>query len=145
MVMAPTADRITLTGLRVRGRHGVFPAERELGQEFVIDASVWLDTRPAAAGDALEHSVHYGDLALRLAAIVSGEPVLLIETLADRLVAACLREEIVTRAEVTVHKPAAPIPLPFADVSITVARDRPSPGPGPGPGPSPGPGPGGRE
>jgi dihydroneopterin aldolase len=122
--MATPADRLTLTGLRVHGRHGVFPAERELGQEFVIDASLWLDTRPAAAGDVLEASVHYGELAEKLAAIVAGEPVLLIETLADRLVRACLSNPLVDRAEVTVHKPAAPISLPFSDVSITVARDR---------------------
>jgi dihydroneopterin aldolase len=127
------ADRITLTGLRVRGRHGVFPAERELGQEFVIDASVWLDTRPAAAGDALEKSVDYGELAQRLAAIVGGEPFLLIETLAEALATACLSHPLVARTEVTVHKPAAPIPLPFTDVSITVVRDRPAPDAEPGP------------
>ena len=34
----PMTGRITLTGLRVRGRHGVFDFEREQGQDFVIDA-----------------------------------------------------------------------------------------------------------
>ena len=123
------ADRITLTGLRVWGHHGVFPAERELGQEFVIDATVWLDTAPAAAGDDLTASVHYGELAERLAELVAGEPVLLIETLADRLAGACLAHPLVARAEVTVHKPAAPIPLPFTDVAVTVVRDAPAGGP----------------
>ncbi|HEY8590998.1 MAG TPA: dihydroneopterin aldolase, partial [Naasia sp.] len=36
-------DRIRLTGLRVHGRHGVFPAERELGQVFVVDLELVLD------------------------------------------------------------------------------------------------------
>ena len=115
-------DRITLSGLRVRGRHGVLPAERELGQEFVIDATLWLNTDRAAARDDVTETVHYGELAETLAAIVAGEPVNLIETLAHRLVQACLADPRVTRAEVTVHKPAAPIPLPFGDVAVTVAR-----------------------
>ncbi|ONH58524.1 2-amino-4-hydroxy-6-hydroxymethyldihydropteridine pyrophosphokinase [Frankia sp. CcI49] len=117
-------DRITLAGLRVHGRHGVLPAERELGQFFVIDATLWLDTGPAAATDDLSLTVHYGELAEALAGIVAGEPVDLLETLAHRLVQACLAQPLVSAAEVTVHKPAAPISVPFADVAVTVARSR---------------------
>lgn len=115
---------IRLTGLRVRGRHGVLPAERELGQEFVVDATLWLDLRPAAASDDVAATVHYGQLAEALAGIVAGEPVALIETLADRLAATCLADPRVSRAQVTVHKPAAPIPLVFDDVAVTVTRAR---------------------
>jgi 7,8-dihydroneopterin aldolase/epimerase/oxygenase len=120
----PARDAIRLTGLRVRGWHGVAPAERELGQEFVVDAALWLDVGPAAASDDVTATVHYGELAEALAAIVGGEPVDLLETLAERLAAACLADSRVARAEVTVHKPAAPIPLVFGDVSVTVTRDR---------------------
>ena len=38
-------DRITLSGLRVRGYHGVLPEERRDGQDFVVDAVLSLDTR----------------------------------------------------------------------------------------------------
>ncbi|MGN6125150.1 MAG: dihydroneopterin aldolase, partial [Humibacter sp.] len=55
-----TGDRITLTGLRVRANHGVFDFERENGQDFVIDVTAWLDLGPAASGDALIATVHYG-------------------------------------------------------------------------------------
>ena len=37
-------DKITISGLRVRGRHGVFEYERVAGQEFLVDAVLWLDT-----------------------------------------------------------------------------------------------------
>ncbi|MFI6392456.1 dihydroneopterin aldolase [Nonomuraea sp. NPDC050547] len=120
-----TADRITLKGLRARGRHGVLPAERELGQEFVVDATLFLDTAPAAAGDDLTLTVHYGELAEALVKVVEGEPVELIETLAQRLADVCLASALVERAEVSVHKPAAPIPLPFDDVVVTIERSRP--------------------
>lgn len=119
-----SGDNISLVGLRARGRHGCLPAERELGQEFVIDATLTLDTAPAAAGDDLTKTVDYGALAVRLAGIVEGEPVNLIETLAQRLADACLADELVEEVEVRVHKPAAPIPLPFDDVVVTVRRRR---------------------
>lgn len=118
-------DRIEVRGLRVRGRHGVLDAERRDGQEFLIDAVLAVDTRPAAASDDLSLTVDYGGLSERLAAIVAGEPVNLIETLAERLAQACLAEPAVRQAEITVHKPNAPITLPFADVLVTICRERP--------------------
>ena len=83
-------DRITLRGLRARGHHGVFDFERREGQDFVVDAVLYLDTAPAAASDDVEDTVHYGLLADRLVAIVTGDPVDLIETLAERLAAECM-------------------------------------------------------
>jgi dihydroneopterin aldolase len=119
-----SADTVRLVGLRARGRHGCLPAERDLGQEFVVDVTLFLDTVPAAVRDDLGKTVDYGELAVRLAGIVEGEPVNLIETLAHRLAAACLADEIVEEVEVAVHKPAAPIPVPFGDVVVTVRRRR---------------------
>lgn len=117
-------DRIVLSGLRARGRHGCLPAERELGQEFIVDVSLGLDTRSAAATDDLTRTVDYGGLAGRLVAIVEGEPVKLIETLAENLAEACLTGTAADEVEVTVHKPGAPIPHPFADVAVTIHRSR---------------------
>jgi 7,8-dihydroneopterin aldolase/epimerase/oxygenase len=118
------SDRIALTGLTVRGRHGVFAVEREQGQDFRIDVVLELDLAPAAASDQVTDTVHYGELADALVAVVAGEPVNLIETLAQRLVDVCLRDAQVAAATVTVHKPQAPIPHAFADVSVTLRRSR---------------------
>ena len=120
-----TGDRISLLGLRAFGRHGVLDHERRDGQEFMVDAVLWLDTRPAAAADDLSLTVDYAAVASRLSAIVSGEPVALIETLADRLAAACLSaHEAVREVEITVHKPHAPLVQSFGDVTLTIRRSR---------------------
>ena len=121
-------DTIRLQGLRVRGRHGVLPAEQELGQLFVVDLTLGLDLSAAAASDDVRDTVHYGELAERVAGIVAGEPVQLLERLAARIAAAVLEDRRVDTVEVTVHKPAAPIPVAFDDVSVTLRRDRPEPG-----------------
>jgi 7,8-dihydroneopterin aldolase/epimerase/oxygenase len=118
------ADRIQLTGLRVRGRHGVYDFERRDGQDFLVDATLWLDSRPAAASDDVVDTVDYGVLVERIAALVGGEPVNLIETLAARLAELCMTDERVVAAEVTVHKPQAPIAREFTDVAVTARRSR---------------------
>jgi len=121
------ADRIILTGLRVRGHHGVFDFERADGQDFVVDVELEFDTAPAAASDELADTVHYGELAEALAAVIAGEPVNLLETLADRLCRVCLSDVRVAAAAVTVHKPQAPIALSFTDVAVTIRRVRGEP------------------
>ncbi|MER7791714.1 dihydroneopterin aldolase [Streptomyces sp. NPDC097640] len=118
-------DRVALRGLKARGHHGVFPHEREEGQTFVVDLVLGLDTRPAAATDDLTRTVHYGEVAEEVVAVVEGEPVALIETLADRIAERCLKHELVQEVEVVVHKPEAPITVPFDDVTITITRSRP--------------------
>jgi 7,8-dihydroneopterin aldolase/epimerase/oxygenase len=117
-------DRISLLGLRAFGRHGVLEHERAVGQEFVIDAVLGVDTRPAAATDDLALTADYGALATRLAAIVTGPPVDLIETLAQRLATACLDDPAVAEVQITVHKPHAPVAQHVADVSVTICRSR---------------------
>jgi len=117
-------DRVALRGLRARGHHGVFPKEREEGQTFVVDLVLGLDTRPAAAADDLAKTVHYGIVAEEVVAVVQGEPVDLIETLAERIAQTCLKHDAVEEVEVCVHKPDAPITVPFDDVTITITRSR---------------------
>ena len=113
---------IRVTGLRVRGHHGVLPSERRDGQVFVVD--VVLDADVSETSDDLRDTVDYGALSERLAAVVAGEPVDLIETLAARLAAVCLADERVRSAEVTVHKPEVPLPVTAAEVSVTLVRGR---------------------
>jgi dihydroneopterin aldolase len=117
-------DRIELRGLTVRGNHGVFDFERREGQDFIVDAVLELDTRPAAKSDDVTDTVHYGELAEALAAVVTGPAVNLLETLVASLVDVCLTDRRVSAATVTVHKPQAPIALTFSDVSVTVRRER---------------------
>ena len=117
-------DRVALRGLRARGHHGVFPKEREEGQTFIVDLTLGLDIRPSAADDDLTKTVHYGIVAEEVVAVVQGEPVNLIETLAELIARTCLKHDGVQEVEVCVHKPDAPITVPFDDVTVTITRSR---------------------
>jgi dihydroneopterin aldolase len=116
------ADRITLTGLRVFGYHGVFGHEKRDGQDFVVDVTLWLDLSDAVVTDDLKTTVHYGELAQLAAEIVAGPPRDLIESVAGEIADTVMRTYSPHAVEVTVHKPSAPIPLDFADVAVTIRR-----------------------
>jgi 7,8-dihydroneopterin aldolase/epimerase/oxygenase len=118
----PGCDEITLTGVRATGYHGVYEQERREGQEFIVDATLFLDTARAGMTDEVTDTVHYGEVAERIVGIVTGEPVNLLERLAQLLADALLSEPLVHRVRVTVHKPHAPITVPFTDVSVTIER-----------------------
>ena len=118
------ADRIALTGLKVRGNHGVFDHEKRDGQDFLVDITVWLDLSDAAADDDLNKTLHYGEMAQRAADIVAGPPRDLIETVAAEIADDIMTDSRAYATEVTIHKPQAPIPLNFGDVAVTIRRSR---------------------
>ncbi len=124
--MTTPLDEIRLTGLRATAHHGVFEHERREGQLFVVDLIVRLPLAPAAAGDDLAATVHYGELAEAVVAAVESDPVDLIETVAERVAAVALGFPAAHEVVVTVHKPNAPITVPFDDVSVTITRRRAS-------------------
>ncbi|HET7530560.1 MAG TPA: dihydroneopterin aldolase [Mycobacteriales bacterium] len=115
-------DRIELVGLRARGFHGVLPHERRDGQDFVVDVALDVDTASAAASDDLADTVDYGALSVDIAGVVTGEPVALIETLAQRIADVCLRDGRVRSVDVVVHKPSAPVTVPVEDVVVRIHR-----------------------
>ena len=128
-------DRIALTGLKVRGNHGVFDHEKRDGQDFTCDVTLWLDFGAAAASDDLADTVDYGAVAQIAHDVIAGPARDLIETVAveiaekllaadDTAAAAASRPPLLHAVEVTIHKPQAPIPLEFGDVAVTARRSR---------------------
>lgn len=119
----PTPDRVRLSGMRFRATHGVYDFERVEPQDFVIDVDCELE-RPAESDD-LASTVDYAELSRAIAADVTGRPVNLIETLAERIAATCLRRPQLQAVQVTVHKPGARMPVELTDIAVTITRRRP--------------------
>ena len=118
-------DKITLTGVRAHGYHGVLDFEKRDGQEFIVDAVLHGDFTAAAASDDLSLTTNYAEVAQLIHDRITGEGFDLIETLAVRIAEEILGSQpLVAAVEVTVHKPHAPIQVPFGSVSVSVARSR---------------------
>ena len=99
-------DRILLEGMIFYGRHGTLPAERELGQRFIVDIELRCDLRPAGLSDDLAKTVDYGEVHRQAREIAEGPPAGLTETVAERIAAAVLeRHTLVEAVRVKVTKP----------------------------------------
>jgi dihydroneopterin aldolase len=112
-------DKITITGITGFGYHGVFEHERREGQTFSVDLEVVTNFESAISSDDVRDTVNYAELAEIAHAAITGEPVNLIEKLANQIASDCLEIAGVTAVTVTVHKPQAPIAVPFGNVSVS--------------------------
>ena len=99
-------DRILLEGMVFHGRHGTLPAERELGQPFVVDIELRLNLQAAGLSDDLTQTVDYSEVHRQAKEIVEGPPVSLTETLAERIAGTVLEDHpMVEAVRVKVAKP----------------------------------------
>ena len=122
-------DRITLTGVEAFGYHGVLPEERAKGQPFIVDVVLHAEIREAGRTDDLSKTIDYSAVADAIVTAIEGEPLNLIEALAQRIAENIFDLEStvanhVSLLEITVHKPQAPIAARFADVSVSIVRVR---------------------
>ena len=117
--------RIQLANMAFYGYHGHHPGESENGQRFLVDLALTLDISAAASSDQLSDTIDYGKVYEVCRRIVESDRVKLLETLCDRIMSAILREfGRVTRVEITVRKPSAPIPGVLDYVAVEASRDR---------------------
>lgn len=116
-------DFITITNLEVFAHHGVFPEENENGQNFYINAKLYLSTRNAGLTDELSQSVHYGEVCELIYRHMREHTYKLLETVAEQLAAEIFESyPLVERLRLEICKPHAPITLPFENVSVTIER-----------------------
>ena len=102
---------------------GINPDERINRQEVLVNATLGVDTRPAATSDDIADAANYRTITKAIIAhIEQGEPMLVERLVAEIADIIFDTEPLVQEAEVTVEKPGA---LRFArSVGITIKRSR---------------------
>jgi len=116
-------DRILIKGLSVAGIIGINPEERVNKQQVLVNATLWVDTRAAAASDDIADAVNYRTITKAFISHIEGGEPMLVERLAQELADICFDlEPRVHEVEMTVEKPGA---LRHAkSVGITIHRQR---------------------
>ena len=115
-------DVISLAGVRVYGRHGANPGERDAEQPFDLDVRIEIDLTTASYSDELGDTLNYADLHQRVAGIVQSTSFMLLERLAAEILNAIFRDPRVVRAEVAIAKPQL---LDGATPSVRLRRENP--------------------
>lgn len=116
-------DCIRITNLKVFAYHGVFEEEKREGQDFYLNATLYLDIHTPGKSDNLEDSLNYGEVSHFMNQVFTEKSYDLIEAACENLCERLLLEFPKLEAiEVEVQKPDAPIGLPFENVSVTMYR-----------------------
>ncbi|WP_235832668.1 dihydroneopterin aldolase [Acetivibrio mesophilus] len=116
-------DKIMLKDIKLYGYHGVFPEEREKGQNFYIDIEAFVDLRKAGETDELEETVDYSKIYDIIKCINENNKFRLIESFAhiiSREILSTYRQ--IDRIVVRVRKPDAPIEGEFKWVGVEIER-----------------------
>ena len=116
-------DRLLLEGMTFFGRHGVLPAERELGARFQVDVAIESDASEAARTDDLDRALNYVTAYEAARDVVEGEPCRLLETVAERIAARLLALAGAERVTVTVRK-RPPVGGEFRSFGVEIVRPR---------------------
>ncbi len=119
-----SGDAIHVRGLRLWAHVGVLERERQLGQWFELDLSLWHDLGPAGRSDDLGLSLDYGCAITALQALSRELRCLTLEHYAERLMDRLeqLYGPVPQRIELT--KCAAPLPGFGGRVSVERWRHR---------------------
>ncbi|WP_025819525.1 dihydroneopterin aldolase [Shewanella marina] len=113
-------DKVLIRQLRVDTVIGVYEWEKQIHQTLLLDLDMAWDNRLAAVKDDYEHALCYETVANRLTALLTEQPVELIETIAE-MVARCVMTEFnVPWVKVKVMKPGA-VPTAAA-VGVEIER-----------------------
>jgi len=116
------ADRITLKNLVFYAYHGVFAAEKELGQRFEVDVDMYGNFQTAARADDIDMTVSYADVYALVKEIVEEREFDLIEALAATIGDEVLTGHPIGRVTVRVRKPHAPLGGPADYVECEISR-----------------------
>ena len=122
--MRRTNDFIKVTNLKVFAYHGVLEEEKKNGQDFYLNAKVYVDMRKAGLTDRLEDTINYDSVCIFLAEVFAEKQFETIEAAAEYT----LQEVIVNfptieAMELEVRKPHAPLTYVPEDISVTIYRE----------------------
>jgi len=113
-------DIIFLNDLRIDCVIGIWDWERQIRQTVIVDLEMAADIRRAAAGDRIDDTLNYKDVAKRLQAYVGASEFQLIETLAEKIAGIILNEFSVPWVRVRVNKRGAV--RGATDVGVVIER-----------------------
>lgn len=118
-------DKIHIKGLEIFAYHGVNPEEKENGQPFILDITLWADLSRARRSDSLEDTVNYAAVRKTVQRVFTAEKYDLIERAAQAVCDGVLEEHPqVEKIQVLLKKPEAPMNAVFDYVAVEVSQAR---------------------
>ncbi len=122
--MRRTNDFIKVTNMKVFAYHGVLEEEKKNGQDFYLNAKVYVDMRKAGLTDKLEDTINYDTVCIFLAEVFAENQYDTIEAAAEYTVQEIMVNfPTIEAMELEVRKPHAPLTYVPEDISVTIYRE----------------------
>lgn len=118
-------DKIIIKGLKIYAFHGVNKEEKVQGQNFIVDAVLYVDLSKAGNTDKVSDTVSYAKVTKTIIKTVNEKSYDLLEKVATRIIQQIFDEFLsVKKVDVTVKKPEAPINADFDYMAVNICKDR---------------------
>lgn len=118
-------DKIIIKGLKIYAFHGVNKEEKDQGQNFIVDAVLYVDLSKAGNTDKVSDTASYAKVTKTIIKTVNEKSYDLLEKVATRIIQQIFNEFLsVKKVDVTVKKPEAPINADFDYMAVNICKDR---------------------
>ncbi|MCI9274100.1 MAG: dihydroneopterin aldolase [Clostridiales bacterium] len=118
-------DQIQIRGLKLFAYHGVNPEEKQDGQNFELDVTLFTSVKRPGRTDDLNDTINYSKAVKCITRVMLEESYDLIERAASRVAQELLTEfSSLDRVTVRLKKPEAPIQADFDYVAVEITRSR---------------------
>lgn len=97
-------DKVVIEALKIETIIGLFPWERTVRQQLLIDLEMAVNITQAAATDDFQYVVNYAEVCQQVAALADDGQFKLIETFIERIAQLVLTNFAVTYVKVRVRK-----------------------------------------
>ncbi len=118
-------DKIIIKNLELYAYHGVYPAENQLGQKFILTLELFGDYHLAGKTDHLTDSVSYAEVCHFAEKFLLKQQYQLIEACAEHVVQALFSQyPMIQKIHAVLKKPWAPIGSHLEYVAVDITRSR---------------------
>jgi dihydroneopterin aldolase len=118
-------DNIIIKNLKIYAHHGVLPEEKQQGQIFYLDITLFADLSEPCYSDDVEDTVNYDEVCNCANRIMTQNNYDLIERAAQAVCDGILGEfPRVEQIELTLKKPDAPVKCDIEYAAVKICRKR---------------------
>ena len=118
-------DKIYIKGLQIFAFHGVNAEEKENGQNFILDITLWADLKGAKKTDCLSETINYAAVRKTVQKAFTAEKYDLIERAAKVVCDSVIAEySAVQKIGLCLKKPEAPMNAIFEYVALEITEER---------------------
>ncbi len=117
-----SSDILRLRNMRFFAHHGLFAAEKELGQHFEVDLELRGDFSAAGRDDSPDQSLDYPQVYEIVRQVVTQQHFKLVEALAEHIARAVGENFAPIEITVRVRKPNPPLEAHFDGIEVELRR-----------------------